>query len=73
MILPVINVGAQVEEWTYTPPTEPLNEQQRALVIEFAAGFEECHWPREVLATMEDISLISAAYMAMADYARGQM
>lgn len=67
-------VGMLVERWyCYGMPAVPLTPAQRAEVIEYARGFEECTVSREELERYEDSDLVQAAYWAMTDYARGQM
>jgi hypothetical protein len=67
-------VGMRVEGWyCYGMPSEPLPPEQRAELIEYAGGFEECSYTRDELGAMDDSGLITAAYWAMAEYARGQM
>lgn len=67
-------IGMKVESWyCYGMPTAPLSDEQRREVIDFAASFEECCYARPELVELDDSAIISAAYWAMADYARGQM
>lgn len=67
-------IGMKIEGWyCYGMPAEPLTPEQRAEVIDFARTFEECGDSREELEAMDDAGIVSAAYSAMADYARGQM
>lgn len=67
-------IGSKIEDWVlYGKPTEPLTPEQRAEIIEYAASFEECTASRAELEGTPDHDLISAAYWAMADYARGQL
>jgi len=66
--------GEKVEGWyCYGMPADPLLPEQREQVIEFARGFEECNSSRSELEAMDDHGIITVAYWAMADYARGQM
>lgn len=67
-------IGMKIESWyCYGMPTEPLTPEVRAQIIDYARTFEECSDSREELEAMDDSGIISAAYSAMADYARGQM
>lgn len=67
-------IGMKIEDWScYGMPTEPLTPEVRAEVINYTRTFEECSFSREELEAMDDSGIISAAYAAMADYARGQM
>lgn len=71
---PSTAIGRDVAGWAcHGMPTEPLTSEQRASVIHFADGFEECSHPREELARMTDHRLIDTCFAAMADYARGQL
>lgn len=68
------SIGEKVESWyCYGMPAEPLTAEQRDEVIDFARTFEECNETREELSAMDDSGIVSAAYSAMYDYARGQM
>jgi hypothetical protein len=68
------SIGYEVENWVCNGmPTEPLTEEQREAVMDYADWFEECDYSREDLASLPDHRLIEVCYAAMADYARGQM
>lgn len=67
-------IGMRVDGWyCYGMPAEPLSPEQRAEVIDYARSFEECSYSRDELEALDDEGIVSAAYSAMADYARGQM
>lgn len=70
-----MSIGKLVEE-LHCYHVEPYNltTEQRAEIIEFALGFEECLCSRAELEALEtDGDLVRAAYSAMYDYAMGQM
>jgi hypothetical protein len=69
-----MEVGKEIESWfCYGMPSEPLTEEQRIEIIDFAHRFEECNESIEELAAMPDHALIRTTYCAMADYASGQI
>lgn len=69
-----MEVGREIESWyCYGMPAEPLTEDQRAEIVEFADRFEECNEDAQELAALDDHALIRVAYCAMADYASGQI
>lgn len=51
---------------------EVLAAAERAEVVAFTLGFEECYRFRSELEAMTDEGLVHAAYRVMLDYARGQ-
>lgn len=68
------SIGKKVEEFAYYgfPPGRTYSAVERAEIIEYALGFEECNALRSELEAMSDTNLNSTAYWAMAEYARGQ-
>lgn len=67
-------IGMTIEDWyCHGMPGEPLSSEQRASVINFALGFEECQSTIAELAALTDQDLVRSAYWAMAEYARGQV
>lgn len=57
----------------YGMPSEPLTQQKRDEIRDFAEGFEECGADHDTLVDASDHDLIRLAYQAMADYASGQL
>jgi len=69
------NIGEEIEGLAChgIPEGTNLNDAKRTEIVEFTLGFEECGNTKAELEAMADKELISTAYWAMADYARGQM
>jgi hypothetical protein len=68
------SIGERIESWVcYGMPAEPLTQEERAAIVDYADSFEECDESSDELHRQTDYDLIHIAYRAMADYASGQM
>jgi hypothetical protein len=52
---------------------DKLSAEERPQIVQFAKSFEECSHSLAELEAMDDKTLVTTAYHAMADYARGQV